>query len=55
VARHLLDRHDALQGAERERAERFISDGGAGDPLPQFSPDAARRRLEKLEASVRPK
>lgn len=52
VARYLLDRHDSLQGAERERAERFISDGGAGEPLSAFSPDAARRRLEKLEAQA---
>jgi len=52
VGRYLLDRLDSYQGVERQRVEQFLSDGGAGNPLPAFSPEAARQRLDRIEAQV---
>jgi hypothetical protein len=52
VGRYLLRRLDSYQGMERQRVEQFLSDGGAGLPLPAFSPDAARQRLDEIEAQL---
>jgi hypothetical protein len=52
VGRYLLERLDSYSGAERQRVEAFVSDGGAGDPLPSFSPEAARQRLDRIEAQL---
>jgi hypothetical protein len=52
VGRHLLERMDSFTGVERTRVEQFLSDGGAGDPLPAFSREAARERLDRIEAQL---
>ena len=53
VGRHLLERLDSYQGVQRTRVEQFLSDGGAGNPLPAFSAEAARARLDRIEAQLR--
>ena len=52
VGRYLLARLDSYQGVQRTRVEQFLSDGGAGNPLPAFSADAARQRLDRIEAQL---
>ena len=52
VGRYLLERLESYRGVERQRVEQFLSDGGAGNPLPAFSPDAARQRLDRIEAQL---
>jgi hypothetical protein len=52
VGRYLLGRLESYSGAERQRVEVFLSDGGAGDPLPSFSAVAARERLDRIEAQL---
>lgn len=54
VGRYLLERLDSYQGVQRTRVEQFLSDGGAGNPLPAFSADAARQRLDRIEAQLKP-
>jgi hypothetical protein len=52
VGRYLLERLDSYQGVQRTRVEQFLSDGGAGNPLPAFSAEAARERLDRIEAHL---
>jgi hypothetical protein len=52
VGRYLLERLDSYQGIQRARVEQFLSDGGAGNPLPAFSAEAARQRLDRIEAQL---
>lgn len=52
VGRYLLQRLDSYRDIERQRVEQFLSDGGAGDPLPAFSADGARQRLDRIEAQL---
>ena len=52
VGRYLLARLDTYHGVQRTRVEQFLSDGGAGNPLPAFSAEAARERLDRIDAQL---
>jgi hypothetical protein len=48
LGRYLLSRHDALQGAERKRAEEYLAAGAAG----RFRASAVRANLNAIEARL---
>jgi len=50
ICRYLLARLESYPGAQRRLVERFLSDGGFGQPLPSFSVPAVEERLRKIEA-----
>jgi len=50
ICRHLLARLTSFPPAQRRLVERFLSDGGFGQPLSSFSVPAVEERLRRIEA-----
>jgi len=53
ICRYQLARLDSFDVTQRARVERFLSNGGLGEPLKEFSREAVENRLQRIESGFR--